>query len=768
MHQTLIKQVFTHKLDSFFKFALLTALGLAIVLTAYTPPLGPLAEPTENNPQATILDAFNELPLSFISNAGQTDSRVEFMAHSWGGRLFFTSEELVLSLPNPDPAVETGVTPPPPTVLRVQFDGANPSPQISGGEKLSGIVNYFIGNDPDEWQTNIATYAGLTYIDLYPGIDLHYEGQQGLLKSTYTIAPGVDPAQIGWRYRGAGKVRIEAETGDLFITVPLGNEGATHTLREQAPLAWQDIGHRRIAVEVSYIITGNGRVSFALGVYDPTYPLVIDPITLVYSTYLEGSSWELGVAITVDSNSHVYVTGVTASNDFPTKNAYDGSFNSRSDVFVTKLDTDQSGDSSLVYSTYLGGSGQSANEEGFGVAVDSHGNVYVTGFTQSDDFPTYNAYDNSRDDDPLNPNDTSNDVFVTKLDSSGSSLLYSTYLGGDVRGDDIGYGIAVDNAGNAYVSGFTGSDFPTKNAYQSSHNGSTMFGGDAFVTRLDTTQSGNDSLIYSTYLGGSNGDYSTGIVADSAGNAYLSGCTDSIDFPTQNAYQNSYGGGRGDAFVTKLDTTQSGSSSLIYSTYLGGSGYEGSYHDANWEVRGVIAERAGNVYVTGFTDSTDFPTQKAYQNSYGGGDSDAFVAKLSTTGSALVYSTYLGGTDTDFGDGIAVDSAGNVYVVGSTNSTNFPTQNAYDNSFSADYFDAFITKLSAAGDVLVYSTYLGGNGDDFSTGIAVDSTSNVYLTGVTNSPNFPTQNAYDNSLSSDGAIFVTRLAFLVYLPLIIK
>ena len=363
----------------------------------------------------------------------------------------------------------------------------------------------------------------------------------------------------------------------------------------------------------------------------------------------------------------------------------------------------------LIYSTYLGGS---SDDQGFGIAVDSSGNAYVTGHTSSTDFPTKN---------PLQTTNGGGDVdaFVTKIDSAGTALVYSTYLGGS--GDDQGFGIAVDSSGNAYVAGTTSStDFPTKNPLQPTYGG----GGDAFVTKISST---GMALAYSTYLGGSGDDLSFGIGVDSAGNAYVTGWTGSTDFPTTtSAVQPVYGGGDRDAFVSKINST---GSALTYSTYLGGSGQDTG--------NAITVDGSGNAYVTGFTVSTDFPTMNPLQATCGG-DEDAFVTKINSAGTALVYSTYLGGSGADGGYGIGVDSSGNAYVTGDTNSTDFPTKSPLQGT-NAGGLDIFVAKISAAGSALVYSTYLGGSLLDESTGIAVDSARNAYVTGYTvSSIDFPT------------------------------
>jgi hypothetical protein len=391
----------------------------------------------------------------------------------------------------------------------------------------------------------------------------------------------------------------------------------------------------------------------------------------------------------------------------------------------------------LAYSTYLGGV---YYDIGWGIAVDGSGNAYVTGYTCSTDFPILNQYQGYQG---------GYDVFVTKLDmtlSGASSLLYSTYMGGGVY--DIGKGIAVDAGGNAYVTGKTDStDFPTRNQYQGYQGG-----GDVFVTKLDTTQSGASSLLYSTYLGGESWDYGDGIKVDDSGNVYVTGYTYSMDFPTCNQYRGYLGGA--DVFVTKLDTTQSGASGLLYSTCLGGESEDYGY--------GIAVDDSCNVYVTGETWSTDFPTRNQYQTDPGDVDSDAFVTMLDPTksgASSLLYSTYLGGGSGEHGSAIAVDAGGNAYVTGYTYSSDFPTLNQYQGYQGGS--DVFVTKLDttqSGASGLLYSTYLGGGGYDIGWGIAVDGSGNAYVTGYTYSTDFPTLNQYQKYQGNYDA-FVSKLSF---------
>jgi Bacterial Ig-like domain (group 3)/Beta-propeller repeat len=424
-----------------------------------------------------------------------------------------------------------------------------------------------------------------------------------------------------------------------------------------------------------------------------------------------------GEGIAVDSSGNAYVTGDTCSTDFPTMNplqpANDGTCG-WGNAFVTKLNPSGS---ALVYSTYLGGS---VADAGLGIAVDSSGNAYVTGETLSPDFPiTPGAFQTACG----GGGSGCWDAFVAKINSSGSALVYSTYLGGD--GVDAGWGIAVDRSSDAYVTGQTNStNFPvTPGALQTTCGSNSCSNSNAFVSKLNPSGS---ALVYSTYLGGSGGDYGNGIAVDSSDDAYVAGVTESTNFPTMNPLQPTFGGAI-DAFVSKVNSS---GSTLVYSTYLGGSGQDFG--------QSIAVDSSGNAYVTGATESTNFPTVSPLQPA-NGGSTDAFVAKLNPSGSALLYSTYLGGAGYDSGNGIAVDSSGNAYVNGTTNSANFPTMNPLQAALAGGG-DAFVAEINSIGSALAYSTYLGGSGGEVGEGIAVDSSGSAFVTGFTTSTNFPTMN----------------------------
>ncbi len=690
---------------------------------------------TDPKAQARILGSYGKLPLSFEANHGQTDGRVKFLSRSGGYSLFLTGDEAVLALrgkkakntapkrPTSSP-VETRLAASADRmtggVLRMKLRNANAAAKVTGVDELPGTSNYFIGNDPAKWRTNVPTYAKVKYEGIYSGIDLVYYGNQRQLEYDFIVAPGADPRRIQFDVRGARRIRQDAQ-GELVFKV------GEDEIRWHKPVAYQEKNGTRQEITARYALTNANLVAFEVAKYDPNRPLYIDP--LIYSTYLGGSSDDDGYGIAVDSAGNAYVTGQTSSTDFPTTNPLQPANAGGNDVFVAKINPTGS---ALVYSTYLGGSGNDGNGWGH-IAVDSTGNAYVTGWTESTDFPTVNplqaAYGGG------------GDAFVAKINPTGSALVYSTYLGGSSY--DGGFGIAVDGAGNAYVACQTSStDFPTANPLQPTYGGGSD---DAAVAEINPTGS---ALVYSTYLGGSGADYAQGIALDSAGNAYVVGQTYSTDFPTTpGAFQTICGDAgctAGDAFVTKLNPA---GSALVYSTYLGGNSMD-------WG-GGIAVDGEGDAYVTGQTYSTNFPTMNPLQQNYAGGPGDAFVTKLNPAGSALVYSTYLGGWLMDWGGGIAVDITGNAYVTGFTMSGNFPTMNPLQGC--GGYWDAFVSKFNPTGSALVYSTCLGGTDADWGLAIAVDSAGNAYVTGYTDSTNFPTENPLQPANGGGNDAFVAKL-----------
>ena len=706
------------------------------------------APPLPSGPKPQVAANYGRLPLYFIENRGQVNKKVKYYVKGGGQTTFFTKDEVVLALTRPaspkqdESRVGAGLRPAPticPTearfrsnrtflgkpetrnrklsIVRIKPVGLKKGVTISPLELTGHRVNYFIGNDPQKWRTNIPTYQAVIYESAYAGIDLKFYGQGRQLEYDIVVQPGADPNQVRFAYQGIKKLEVTPE-GDLALVLPDGGR-----LLQKKPLIYQEIAGQRLPVEGKFRLCRTGTqvtCGFALASYDKKQPLVIDPV-LVYSTYLGGSGEDAGRSIAVDAAGQTYFTGNTLSTDFPTKNAFQG-YSTVQDVFVTKLGADGQG---LIYSTYLGGDDLDwAN----GIAIDRAGQAYVTGFTFSNNFPTQNALQRFLGNFP-----GVRDAFVTKLSADGQVLIYSTYLGGNEQ--DWAAGIAVDKAGQAYVTGGTwSSNFPTQNPLQG-----TISSEDAFVTKFSAD---GQTLIYSTYLGGYDGDNGWAIATDDTGHAYVTGITRG-PFPLLNPFQ-TFGGGLYDAFVTKISPD---GQALIYSTILGG----------NLEDYGatIAVDESGQAFVAGYSNSGTLPIKNALQTN-NRGDYDGFVTKFNADGQNLIFSTYLGGSSDDVILGIGVDANGAVYIAGYTDSNDFPVRQAYQGT-KAGAWDSFVTKLSSMG-TLVYSTFLGGVNDDFCNDIAVDAAGTAYVVGETVSTNFPTQQAYQGILAGGRDAFITKLS----------
>ncbi len=542
----------------------------------------------------------------------------------------------------------------------------------------------------------------------------------GQLKATYYVAIGADPSLIRWRYVGAERVTVDRETGDLLVTLPAASDGMEPSeLREQAPVAWQEIGGKQVAVPVRYQVAADSSVSFALpGGYNRAHPLTLDP-TLVYARRLGGSESDVGLSVAVDTEGNVYLTGETFSSTYPTTpGVVQAQSGGDSDAFVSKLSADGS---TLLYSTFLGGL---RGERGEGIAVDAIGNVYVVGKTFSADFPTANAYQPTYGD--------HSDGFVTKLDPTGSALLYSTYLGGDFI-DGVA-AIALDAAGSAHVTGNTfSSNFPTENALQPLGGGFS----DAFVT---TFHPDGSSLLYSSYLGGGATDSATGIAVDSAGHIHVAGWTESMDFPLADPFQSEFGGPYADAFVTKVDPS---TPAYLYSTFLGGA-------TVDW-ASDIATDSEGNSYVTGSTNSPDFPVVLPLQGL--AGDYDFFVTTFNSNGSTPLFSTYYGGSGRDESEGIALAPSGQLYVVGASDSSDFPLVDPIQAAYGGNS-DAALVKIVAGGTV-EYATYLGGSNREYGWDVAAGATA-AYISGETYSDEFPGIGVSQTS-SESSDLFVARI-----------
>ncbi len=668
--------------------------------------------------------AWNQGALAFEANRGQAAAPVRFLARAAGQTVFLTPDGVTFSLFGPKS----------PASLRLDLLGARTNVALIAADALPGRVHYFRGRDPGRWQTDIPTWSRVRASGVYHGIDVVYYGQAGRLEYDFVVAPGADPHAIRLSLAGAGRLTLD-ETGDLLIDTPAGR------LRQHHPIAWQDSIAGRVPVTADYAIDDDGTVRLALGDYDAGRELTIDPV-IRFSTFLGGSGLEEAHAVATGSDGTIYVAGVTASADFPTvAGAYQPAYNADgfpSDAFVTRLSADGT---TVLSSTFLGGTDTDVAR---GLALDAGGNIYVAGETQSSNFPTtfgalqvFNASIGSFP-----------DGFVTKLSPDGASLVYSTYVGGSFT--DTISGIAVDSAGSAYVTGFSDSTLRTAGGPFQTFCQGTGFGG--FVSKL--TPNGS-AYMYATRLCGSANDEPQAIAVDGAGHAYVGGVTLSPDFPvTPGAFRTSGGGDQEDGFVARLATD---GSSLDYSTYLGGS-------DAD-TVRGIAVTAGGQAVVTGFTYSPDFPVTPgafAGQQADGGAFTDAFVTMLDASGSALAWSTFLGGSGEDQGLGVAVGANGAVHVAGVTGSADFPASGAACQTGFGGASDAFVARIAEGGASLDYSFFLGGRDSDTGSAVAVGPNGGSVIAGQTWSTGFPTTaGAFRGSLAGGYAggsdAFVARV-----------
>jgi hypothetical protein len=715
-----------------------------------------------------VTERYQQFPLSFEPNREQTNPEVKFLARGEGYILFLTDKDAVFRLGKGSRSS---------SVLRMSLLGANAKPGFTGMDELPGKSNYFIGNQPGQWHTNIPNYGKVAEHNIYPGIDLVYYGTQRQLEYDFVIAPDASPTKIQIAFEGAKNLHTDAN-GDLVLSV-----SGSSDVRLHKPIAYQQMGDEKQLVAANYVVKGKDSVEFGLGEYDASRPLIVDPI-LSYSTYLGGSNIDIANGIAVATDGTAFIAGGTFSADFPTAHPLQpdigGGPDFPQDAFVSKISADGS---TLLYSTYLGGENQDTAN---GIAVDTFGNAYVTGTTLSPHFPhTPQVFgENCGFDAKCGATFNTgglivSNAFVTKLNIAGSALVYSGFLGYYEYVE--GNAIAVDGNGNAYVTGQVGPNipptvtitppnvppppFPNGNAIQTPVPGFGIAGvSNAYLTEISSTGS---SIVYSSYIGGSDEDSGTGVAVDGSGNAYVTGLAYSTDFPTVGALQTA-NSGAGDAFLAKVNTAQTGLASLVYSTLLGGTGLD--------KGTGVAVDSTGNAYVAGVTKSvagtlgfTIAPSAVGFQanctlDPSGACEGDAFVAKLNTnaTGSgSLDYFTYLGGTSADGANGIAVDSTGSAYVTGSTVSADFPvTSSAFQHAFGGGNADAFVTKLDPTGKTLAYSSYLGGSNTDVGNAIAVDTNGSAYVTGQTCSVDFPLANPLQSNPGGNCDAFISKVSIL--------
>lgn len=676
-------------------FRALFCLGMAVGVTAQA-----------SAPDPALSAAFLRAPLSFEANSGQAPAGYAFLHRGPAGSLLLGASESRVEFRG--------------SALSVTLAGANPAAAIEGLEPAAARVNYFIGNQPEQWRTGVGTFARVRCDQVYPGIDLVYYGREEALEYDFEVAPGAHPEAVQLVFEGAQNVVINAE-GDLVIHTASGE--VTH----RRPVARQVIDGRvqEVAARFRLAATTPGvwQAGLDVGRYDPTQKLVIDPV-LVFSTFLGGTGDDQAFGIAVDAQGCIYVSGQTTSTDFPTagtqRNLNLGGF----DVFVSKFSATGR---ELLYSTYLGGN---SNDRGFHLAVDTNGCAVVVGQTFSINYPISKPFQ-------ANYGGGERDGFISKLSPDGASLVFSSYVGGG--GSDDLTCVAIDPSGNIYAGGDSSStNFPVLKPLQAANRGNF----DAVALKLTS----EGVPVYATYLGGSGPfDSAIGIAVNDAGEVFFTGYTSSPNFPLVAPIQFRFGGGY-DAFVCKFNAEGSG---LLYSTLLGGS--------ADDVGRSLAIDAEGNAYVAGDTFSTNFPTVKPIQTA-NAGRRDVFLAKVNPVGTALVFSTYFGGSGEELG-ALALDAAKNIYLVGLTTSTNLPQLHSMQPVFGGGTWDAFVAKINADGSNLAWSSYLGGDANDQGAAIAADRTGNIYIAGATASGNYPVANSFQTRSKGGGYdAFVARIS----------
>ncbi len=678
------------------------------------------SEPSVQTPWSL---AFAKRPLVFEKNVGQAGAGIDYVARGAGFAVFLGDGEAAI--------VRTSGSKGSGTPVRMRLEGVKESTSPEESGPLGGRTHYLIGSDPSTWQTNIRLWERVRYRQVYPDIDLVYYGHDGRLEFDFVLQPHADPAQIRLSFPSRNP-RL-GQDGELLLA------DSSNALHLRPPTIYQPgPGGGRREVAGNYRLNPDGSVGFTVGDYDADQQLIIDPI-LDWASYLGGLGDDTPTAIAMDSAGDIYVAGTTTSANFPTSGGLQQAINAGgfvvSDVFVAKFDGDSR---ELVYSSYLGGRGDDA---GLSVAVDAEGAVLIAGTTSSSDFPLLQPHQSvyANADDLIG-----SDAFLTKLDATGSSLVYSTYLGGS--GLDTGQAVTVDSAGNAILAGVTSSlDLAVVNAFQPAHGGGappTPL--DALLAKFDP----NGEAMFVSYFGGSADDAGSGVAVGPANEILLVGVTESSDLPLVAPLQGTNGGGQ-DAFLARFDPT---GQMLRHSTYLGGSGDD--------KASATALDSAGNAFLTGVTGSSDFPIAGPIQEDLGNAGGiglDAFVSSVSADGTTLNYSTFVGGSGSDVGHGIRVGEDGAAYVAGETDSLDFPTRQAQQLAHAGST-DGFVVRLSPGGTTLDYSTLLGGSGADAASSLVVDDVGAVYTVGPTFSADSPlTIDAFQTVTAGGSEGFLAKL-----------
>jgi hypothetical protein len=742
--------------------------------TRTQPEAGSGANTTVN--KAKTRQNYADSPLSFAPVEAQPGEQPQFLARGKGYTLALSASEAVLTLSKPKPT--TPQSPPPdsanPTsfdlkstrqpgktaalastrglkvgetaspgrgeaaaVVRLKLDGANPAARLVGQQEQPSKSNYFLGQDASRWRTGVTNYGQVIYKEVYPKTDLVYYGNsQNQLEYDFLLAPGADPSKIKLNFEGADYLSTDPH-GELILHLAGG--GADGEITQQAPVIYQEQNGVRTTVSGRYLLWSDHQLSFEIGAYDKTLPLIIDP-SISYSTFLGGSNNDAGEGIAVDSSGAAYIIGLTGEasdppgpNSFPIKNPYDATYHGAGDIFISKFKPD----GTLAYSTFLGGSG---TDEAFSIAVDSAGTAYFAGSNLGGDFPMVGSSYRTN-------NSGKFDAIAGKLNQSGT-LVYSTYLGGAET--EQAQGMAIDSAGAMYLTGYTTSeDFPVVAAFQANLHpkdpGDILMAMDSFVTKINA----DGTIAYSTYLGGTNQDFADSIAVDSDGAAYVLGDTYSADFPVISAAQANNHGNR-DLFITKFDT----GGSPAYSTFLGGSGLDAGHN--------IAVNSLGEAIVVGETQSADFPLASPFQATYQAVSEDGFVARLNSTGFSLLFSSFFGGTAGGILYGVAVDGSDSFTVVGGI-SSGFPTFYAFQptpDSNNTACGCGIIARFDSNNN-LAFSSYFGGG----ILAVAVHPDGTTYITGVVTpqaSGFFFFYNSFQVSLGGGLDAFVAKIKAPIY------